>query len=209
MKNIISVLVILVLVSVINLYVNAQKTFMPILKVNSQAENNESNGKRRIFFTVENLSPELKVQWQNSAKEHVFISKMKLTESKNSNIQNGEIILISTFTLDDIKKLIEGFGLPEFYFGDIKILTKTVFSDEVAKKKAMDYVFKDYHFTKECNDSTLIDYYDFQIYYLTAKIQLMWSNNYSKYLFDGNVTKYTENLDKMIIRRENFIKNKK
>ncbi len=190
----------------------AQKTSAPILKFNLESKkiiNTDVRDIEKMVFTVENLSSDLKIQWQKSVLEHEIVKKLSFTDYDNSGIQKGELLLTKPNSLSDIRNIFNGFGLKEFYVGDVRILIKTVLNNEEAQKKAMDYVFKEFVFTKECNDTTLIDYYNFQVYYFETKIQFMWSNNYAKYLFDGTVTTFTENLDKMISRRENFKNNNK
>lgn len=163
----------------------------------------------KLNFTVENLSPEQKNKWKNTVLEHKFVKEISIFDGVNTNIQNGELTFNSPNSFSDIRNLLESFELNEFYVSDVRILTKTFLNNDEALKKAMDFKFKDFTFNTNCNDSSLIDYYDFQVYYFETKIQHMWSSGYAKYLFDGTVTKFTEQLDRAINRREEFKKNNK
>lgn len=190
----------------------AQKSVSPTLKfiLNSKKViTKDIINIEKLNFTVENLSPEQKNKWKNTVLEHKFVKEMSILDGVNTNIQNGELIFNSPNSFSDIRNLLESFELNEFYVSDVRILTKTFLNNDEAIKKAMDFKFKDFTFNTNCNDSSLIDYYDFQVYYFETKIQHMWSSGYAKYLFDGTVTKFTEQLDRAISRREEFKKNNK
>ncbi|MBI5539913.1 MAG: hypothetical protein HY951_07640 [Bacteroidia bacterium] len=212
MRNLFNISAIVLLVSLISFNLFAQETHSPTLKFilgTKKVITKDITNIEKLDFTVENLSSEVKNKWKNSVLEHKFVKELTITEIENSNIQNGELVLNIPNSFSDIRKLIESFKISEFYVGDVRILTKTFLNNDEALKKAMDFKFKDFTFNTNCNDSSLIDYYDFQVYYFETKIQHMWSSGYAKYLFDGTVTKFTEQLDRAIIRREEFKKNNK
>ncbi len=69
----------LFLVSAINFNCLSQKTNAPVLKFileNKKAPKSDINDIEKLVFTVENLTPEVKIQWQNSVLEHAFVKKL-------------------------------------------------------------------------------------------------------------------------------------
>ena len=201
--------VILLLVSILWFNSVAQDSSNPVFRFIIDSEKLPHSDVRdidKLTFEAENYASTKISEWTNKCKDFTFVKSVNISATEQQNITKGELILMKPNSLSDVRKLLESMNIEVFYINNTKILTKNVLNREETQKKAMEYVYDNYVFKKECNDTTLLDYYDFQVSYLKAKIHYMWTNNYVKYLFDGTVTKYTENLDKMILRRENFIK---
>lgn len=133
-----------------------------------------------------------------------------LIDSKDDGCHlNGIFVFKNNPDIKNFKEILEKLNLDEFYLNDQKILTRTLISEEEAHNRAIGFEYKDQTFNTIFNDTSRIEYYDFQIYYAKTKLVFMYGKNYPKYLYEGYVAKYTELLEKQEKAREVFLKRTK
>ena len=210
MRNRIACFFIVLLVSLLTENVFSQKEIFPILKFKAKTNTNtyvfyDSPVLKTLRFNVENLTPEIKATWDEIVNKSNLVEKINIT-GEEGGMKTGEFIFKKETDILSFRSFLEELKIEYFYVNNNKVLTKTLIPLSEVHDKAGSFKFKDFTFTTACNDSTKIDYYDFQIYYAGTKLQYMWSSgNYIKYLFEGAIAKYTELLDKFTVKREQFL----
>ena len=160
----------------------------------------------QLDFFVKDLPVEILSSWQKINNE--CVKEISVSEYNEPGVLQGTIYLKKSPTIQEAKQLFEQMGISEFFVKKNRILTKNLITEAEARELALEYELKEFPFTTDCNDTTKINYYDYQLFYASSKLKLMWENNYPKYLYDGYVSKFTELLENAKYRRENFIKNK-
>lgn len=162
-----------------------------------------------LNFSIENMSDELKMQLLNLNKSIEALKKVSLDKNDDGCHINGIFVFKQNPDVKVFREIVKHLNLNEFYVNDKKVLTKTLITDEEAHNKAMGFVYKDQVFNTINNDTSRIEYYDFQIYYAQTKLVYMYGKNYPKYLYEGYVAKYTELLEKQEKARDEFLKRTK
>jgi len=188
--------------------VYSQQDNIPVLKFKVSGDNYvyyDSPVLKTLKFTVENLTSANKFKWQEIVNNSNLVKEIIFTSAEGA-IQNGEFIFKKETDVLTFRSFLEELKIEFFYVNDNKVLTKTIIPISEAHDKTLNYVSRDYGFSADCNDTAKIDYYDFQIYYAQAKLQLMWGGNYPNSLFKGYVAKFTEILETTIVKRDLFLK---
>jgi len=169
----------------------------------------QSKDLKKLPLSIENANDDIKKSLVD-VKNHVSNLKKVILDKKDDGCHlNGIFVFKKNPDVKDFKEILEQLNLQEFYVNDKKILTKTLITEEEAHNKAIGFEYKDQVFNTTFNDTSRIEYYDFQIYYAKTKLVYMYGKNYPKYLYDGYVAKYTELLDKQEKAREEFLKRTK
>ncbi|MCX7861660.1 MAG: hypothetical protein N2449_01535 [Bacteroidales bacterium] len=163
---------------------------------------------KELPFTFENANDDI-VKVMNNLSNVGKLKKIKIPKNYNSCQLQGKFIFKETPNETDFRMILEHLNIHEFYVNDIKILTRTLISEKDAKDKAIAFEYKDMIFQSYFNDTSRIEYYDFQIYYAQTKLIYMYSQNYPKYLYQGYVTKFTEMLETKTKEREAFLQKTK
>jgi len=164
---------------------------------------------KKLPFTIENSDENLKKSLFEVKKQASNLKKVILDKKDDGCHLNGIFIFKKNPDVKSFKEILELLNIQEFYVNEKKILTKTLITEEEAHNKAIGFEYKDQVFNTIFNDTSRIEYYDFQIYYAKTKLIYMYGKNYPKYLYDGYVAKYTELLDKQEKEREEFLKRNK
>lgn len=208
MRRFLFTLIIIMIISAIANVLIAQKKVNLNLKFNI-ANNDysfyESPMLKTLNFNVEYLTPDKKNEWIEITKRSKVVDKIDFLLLNDSS-QGGQFTFKGPTSIIMLKQYFEELGLPIVLVNDKKVLTKTIITISEAQSKAAGFKNKNFTFTKECNDTTRMDYYDFQVYYAESKLQYMQTGNYPMYLFDGYVSKYTELFERGVVNREKFIK---
>lgn len=164
---------------------------------------------KKLPFTLENTNDELKKAFINLKIKNTVVKKVIFDKNDDGCHLNGVFIFKNNPDVKNFKEILDTLKLNEFYVNDKQILSKTLITEEEAHNKAIGFEYKDQVFNTIFNDTSRIEYYDFQIYYAKTKLVYMYGKNYPKYLYDGYVAKYTELLDKQEKARNEFIKRTK
>lgn len=163
----------------------------------------------KLPFSIENSNNDIKKSLLDIKSQVSIIKKVLLDNNDDGCHLNGIFVFRNNPDVKNFKEILEKLNLNEFFLNDKKILTKTLISEEEAYNKAIGFEYKDQTFNTIFNDTSRIEYYDFQIYYAKTKLVYMYGKNYPKYLYDGYVAKYTELLEKQEKAREEFLKRTK
>lgn len=164
---------------------------------------------KKLPFVIENYNNELKKTFKELKNDINNLKKVTLDKNEDGCHLSGFFVFKKNPDVKNFKELLEKLNIQEFYVNDKKILTKTLITEEEAYNKAIGFEYRDQVFNTIFNDTSRIEYYDFQIYYAKTKLVYMYSKNYPKYLYDGYVAKYTELQDKQEKAREEFLKRTK
>jgi hypothetical protein len=198
-------------VNVLTCNVYSQQKNFPIIKFQPKGDTYvylDSPELKTIKFKVENLSAKNKILWEEMGSKNELFEKIIFT-SEEGLVQNGVFVLKKGVDILSLKSFLDEYKIEYFYVNDNKVLTRTLLSASEAQEKATNFKFKNFTSNTEYNDTTKLDYYEFQVYYIESKIYYLWNNDYKKYLLDGTVTRYTDQLDRAIVRRDNFKKHLK
>lgn len=164
---------------------------------------------KKLPFIIENSNNDIKKSLLEIKSQVDNVKKVILDHKDNGCYLNGIFVFKNNPNVKNFKEILEKLNLDEFYLNDQKILTRTLISEEEAHNRAIGFEYKDQTFNTIFNDTSRIEYYDFQIYYAKTKLVYMYGKNYPKYLYEGYVAKYTELLEKQEKAREEFIKRTK
>lgn len=181
---------------------------LTILWENKQFLFYETQNIKKLPFILENSDLNF-IEKLKSTKNIESLKKVTIKKIKDTCKLEGIFHFSKNPTPDDFRNLLINLNLHEFYVNHTKILTKTLISEEEAKKEAMNFEYKDMLFQSYFNDTSRIEYYDFQIYFAKTKLVYMYAKNYPKYLYEGYVAKYTELLDEKTNARELFLQRNK
>lgn len=181
---------------------------LTILWENKQFLFYETQNIKKLPFILENSDLNF-IEKLKSTKNIESLKKVTIKKIKDPCKVEGFLHFSKDPTPDDFRNILINLNLHEFYVNNTKILTKTLISEEEAKKKAMAFEYQDMLFQSYFNDTSRIEYYDFQIYYAQTKLVYMYAKNYPKYLYEGYVTKFTELLDDKTKARELFLQRNK
>ncbi len=160
---------------------------------------------KKLPVTFENMNDEFKTIIKKSLKSGTLLKKV-IFDNDDGCHTYATFIFKKSPSINDVKVILESLNIKEFYVNNNRVLTRTLISTEEAKDNAMQFKFKDMPFNSTFNDSTRIEYYDFQVYYAGTKLQYMQGKDYPKYLYEGYIAKFTEQLEHYTQAREAFIK---
>lgn len=122
----------------------------------------------------------------DAAKKVSVISGIEFAEGK------GRLFFSQNPRPSDIRRFAEKLGIQEFYVNDVRILTECLLNpDEVlalAKKSKTEPLLFDERF----NETNTLENVIYNIHFHQSKIYEMLSDNYSRCLYSGYVTKHTE-----------------
>ncbi len=164
---------------------------------------------KKLNFTIENANDEMKRLLLSSNKNSSSLKKVILDKKDDGCHLVGTFVFRKNPDVKNFQEVLQNLNLKEFYVNDKKVLTRTLYTEEEAHNKAIGFVYKDEVFNTINNDTSRIEYYDFQIYYAQTKLVYMYGKNYPKYLYEGYVAKYTELMEKQEKAREEFLKRTK
>lgn len=142
--------------------------------------------------------------------EHLFkkISDNSLVANIKKVKENVfEIFFYEPIDVNKFKVFIEYLGLKYFFINNNKIYTEDLLSKEEIEKKKNN-IIDSYSYTSEINNPNSIEYYNFNIYNIDAKLQSLYSNNYPYHLLNGNVAKLRERKEYFLNERSKFLNNK-
>ncbi|HOS85329.1 MAG TPA: hypothetical protein PK199_10470 [Bacteroidales bacterium] len=160
---------------------------------------------KKLPFTIENTNEDIKKAVINLKTNNTVVKKVILDKKDDGCHLNGIFVFRKNPDVKNFKEILETLNLNDFFVNGKQILTKTLITEEEAHNKAIGFEYKDQVFNTIFNDTSRIEYYDFQIYYAKTKLVYMYGKNFPKYLYDGYVAKYTELLDKQEKAREEFL----
>lgn len=193
------------------IFMFAINTVFSQLKINWESSEwlfYETKKLKELAFSFENADQNL-IQQMKNIKDIGPLKKIKFPK------QYDPCHFVATFcfkdnpTITDFKNILEHLHINEFYVNGQKVLTRTLITEKEAHKRAMAFEYKDMLFQSYFNDTSRIEYYDFQIYYAQTKLIYMYSHNYPKYLYEGYVAKFTELLETRTKQRESFLQRTK
>lgn len=167
------------------------------------------------FFNIENKTLLLHVENATDGYLDYLISKFKniddISEFKHSKDNQLDYFLIKfkqPITIQSIRQFFTHLKLKEVYTSTFKkiyiedLLTKQEIED---KKNTIKY----YQITEKSCNPDYIDYYNFNVYNVEAKLQSLYFNDYQKNLFNGNVAIIKDKLRKALEERNEFIQRQK
>ena len=167
------------------------------------------------FFNTENKTLRLHVENATDGYLDYFISNLKkidgISEFKHSKDNQSDYFLIefqNPLKIHFIRQFFTELKLKEIYTPTLK---KIYIEDLLTKQEIEDkkYTLKYYQVTEKSGDPDIIDYYNFNIYNIEAKIQSLYFNNYIKNLFNGNVAMMKDKLRNALEERNKFIQRQK
>lgn len=166
----------------------------------------ETQDLKKLDFLAKNLSSETINSWKEIKTD--VVKRIKFLKSEDASTIKGVIIFKESPSAIQARDFLEQMGVKEFKVNNQRILTSVLINNKEIDDLKKNFKSNVGLFTNDCNDTTKIQYYDFQIKHAMGKLMYMWDGNYPKYLYDGYVTKYVELLEKSKISRERFLKNK-
>jgi hypothetical protein len=166
----------------------------------------ETSKLKKLPVTFENITNDFKTTLKKASKNGTVLKKIVLDKSNDGCHATGTFIFKKSPSEKEFKEVLESMNLQEFWVNNNRVLTKTLISVEEAHNKAMEFKFQDMTFNTTFNDSSRIEYYNFQVYYAGTKLQYMQGKNYPKYLYEGYIAKFTEQLEHYTQAREEFVK---
>jgi hypothetical protein len=210
MKKIFSISFIIMIISVLSIQLKAQQEVIFSLKLDLLDQSYtfyDSAVLKTLNFKVQNLTSEKKTEWLEITRKSKIVEKMDFLYEKDAE-QRGQLVFYKPTSLLMLKQYIADLGMNCFYVYGKKVLLESLITIKEAQNKAAGFVIDNNPAPNGYNDSTKIEYYNFQIYYAESKLQNLWANDYLKNLFEGNVAKLTDQVNKIKSKRELFIKNK-
>lgn len=130
-------------------------------------------------------------------------------QSKENNFDYFLVEFKNPLTVEASRKFFFDLKLKEVYTpANKKIYTEDLLSlNEIEMKK--NKVLENYQVTEKSGNPAYIDYYNFNIYNIEAKMQSLYFNNYPENLFNGNVAMMKDKLRKALEERNEFVQRQK
>lgn len=168
----------------------------------------ETKKLKELPFSFDNADHDL-IQQMKNIKDVGQLKKIKFPKQFDPCHFTATFYFKDNPSITDFKNILEHLNINEFYVNGKKVLTRTLITQKEAKDKAIAFEYKDMLFQSYFNDTSRIEYYDFQIYYAQTKLVYMYGQNYPKYLYEGYVAKFTELLETRTKQRESFLQRTK
>jgi len=133
----------------------------------------------------------------------------KFNQTKENNFDYFLVEFKTPLTVEASRKLFTDLKLKEIYTPAFKkIYTEDLLSlNEIELRK--NKLLENYQVTEKSGNPAYIDYYNFNIYNIEAKMRSLYFNNYSENLFNGNVAMLKDKLKKALEERNEFIQRQK
>ena len=80
-------------------------------------------------------------------------------------------------------------------------------NEEILNKKST--TVQNFQVNEKCGNPEFLEYYNFNIFNIEAKLQSLYNNNYIRNLFNGNVAELKDRYKNALQQRNEFVKNKK
>lgn len=136
------------------------------------------------------------------------LSLVKKVEKKKKDALNYfSIEFNQPLTVESAKMFFQSMSIKCFYTTLMKkIYVEDLLTEEEIlsrKNTKMQY----FQTNEKCGDPQYIDYYNYNIFNIEAKMQSMYNNDYIKNLFNGNVADLRDRYKNALQKRNEFIKN--
>ncbi|MCX7955347.1 MAG: hypothetical protein N3A01_09210 [Bacteroidales bacterium] len=194
--------VIFCLVIVLNIGLYSQKLI---------PEFNFITDKTLIFYENEPTTINLEILNSNSAFNQYIYEKIKklsiISDVKVIKENIFEINFLQPLSIPIFKFFVEQLNAKYFYINKNKIyLEDLITKEEIEKKKSIQITT--YKETPADNNPNNLEYYNYNIYNIEAKLHSLYFSNYPYHLLNGNVARLREKKDYYINERAKFLNNK-
>lgn len=162
------------------------------------------------FYDVQHKTILLHIENATEGYLDYFVSNMKkingisgFKQSKENHFDYFLIEFQNPITIQFIRQFFTELKLKEIYTPNYKkiYVEDLLTTEEIEAKK---FVHQNYYFTEKSANPNYIDYYNFNIYNIEAKLQSLYFNNYQENLFNGNVAMMKDKLRKALEERNEF-----
>lgn len=167
------------------------------------------------FYDVQHKTLLLHIENATEGYLDYFVSNLKkingisgFKQSKENHFDYFLIEFQNPISIPFLRQFFTELKLKEIYTPTLK---KIYIEDLLTKQEIEDkkYTLEYYQVTEKSGNPDYIDYYNFNVYNIEAKLQSLYFNNYQENLFNGNVAMMKDKLRKALEERNEFIQRQK
>lgn len=170
---------------------------------------------KKLFYDVQPTVLFLSIQQSNDSYDDYIYNKLRslsliknVERKKYKDLKYFYLEFTQPLTVETAKKFFQNMNIKVFYTElNKKIYVEDLLTyDEIFIKKNM--TVQEYQVNEKCWDPKYLEYYNYNVFNIKAKQQSLYSNDYIRHLFNGNVADLKDRYRNALQQRDEFLKNK-
>lgn len=138
-----------------------------------------------------------------------FLKKQSYIKRVSIGRSNGDTITSTLYfkthpNASEVRKTMEELGLVSLKINGQRIYVKNLITVEEAFAENAKYSPNNMVYKPEYSDPNMPEYYEYELYRLKTKMKYMQTSEYPRYLYEGYVTKFQDNIDGVLKDKEQY-----
>gem|GEM_PF-3818346 len=139
-----------------------------------------------------------------------ILDKQPFVKSFNQNIVSKDTLIYRTKLkyhpdMSEIRVFVENTSLEIIFINEKKFWVKSLLTKEEAMKEFVSFKLNDMQWKPEYSNPDMPEYYDYRLFSLKSKLKYMLGGDYAKYLYEGYITKFHDDIDNIIKDKQDYL----